>query len=136
MCINHGNSKIYSCNGPAADPTKAWAPHPTNTGDVQRYENGDEDNFSQCHEFFNYVLDEGARERLTDNIAGHLCNANKDIQARVIDNFSKVDRKYGAMILSKINALDSAKKSKANVKQQPKKDVCPLNPPRKIVSRL
>jgi Catalase-related immune-responsive len=39
---------------------------------VTRHETGNEDNFSQCGDFFRNVLTTAEKERLTDNIAGNL----------------------------------------------------------------
>ena len=64
-----------SFNGPTPDLKQAWHTE-ASTGDVSRYETGDEDNFSQCGQFFRNVLDAGAKDRLTDNIAGNLGNTS------------------------------------------------------------
>ena len=45
------------------------------SGDVTRHETGNEDNFSQCGDFFRNVLSAAEKERLTDNIAGNLIGA-------------------------------------------------------------
>ena len=45
-----------------------------------RYNSADEDNFTQCGIFYRDVLNEEEKERLVDNIASHLCNAQKFIQ--------------------------------------------------------
>lgn len=64
-------------------------------GDVNRFDSGDEDNYSQPAIFWNEVLDEDARERLVTNIADHLSNAMDFIQEQVIVNFTKVDKEFG-----------------------------------------
>jgi catalase len=50
------------------------------SGDVARYNTADDDNFSQVTTFWTKVLDEPARARLVENIAGHLKNAQPFIQ--------------------------------------------------------
>jgi len=115
-----------SFNGPAPDNNVAWHKEET-TGDVARYETGDEDNFSQCGQFFRNVLNAAARERLTDNIAGNLVNAQDFIQDRVIANFAKCDPNYGKMVQTKVAAL---KKKTAKVAK--KAPAAPLNPPRAV----
>ena len=50
-----------------------------------RYNSADEDNFTQCGIFYRDVLNEEEKERLVDNIASHLCNAQKFIQVMFID---------------------------------------------------
>ena len=97
-------------------------------GDVERKETGDEDNFSQCREFFNNVLNEMERDRLTSNIAGHMANASETIRVRAISNFACVDPKYGRMISEKVKALINEHK----VKPRRSKVVQLLNPRRDI----
>ena len=65
------------------------------SGDAQRYDSGDEDNFSQVGIFWRKVLDEAARQRLIENMSGHLKDAADFIQQRAITNFSKCDPEYG-----------------------------------------
>ncbi|CAN0245996.1 unnamed protein product, partial [Scytosiphon promiscuus] len=62
-----------SFSGPAAAEAGHAGWHADKaTGDVARYPTGDDDNFTQAGEFFRRTLDEGGRQRLTDNIAGAL----------------------------------------------------------------
>jgi len=68
------------------------------SGDVQRYNSGDDDNFTQVNTFFNKVLDKEAQQRLIQNIAGHLKDAREFLQKRAVDMFTKVDPKYGGGI--------------------------------------
>jgi catalase len=53
------------------------------------------------------VLDEPARARLVDNIAGHLMNAECFIQDRQVANFTKVNEDFGRRLRK---ALDDKKK--------------------------
>lgn len=101
----------------------------TVTGDVQRVETGDEDNFTQCRQFFNQVLDDGGRDRLTSNIAGNMMNASESIRIRAISNFASVDVRYGQMISNKIQALIREEKMNGGTR---KIAAAPLNPPRSI----
>lgn len=106
------------------------------TGDVDRYETGDEDNFSQCRDFFLKTLDQGARERLTSNIANHMCNAHPILQARAIANFTAVHKSYGKMIEDKIQVIMADKKKQAKAGDGVyKRRVAPLNPPRNVPSK-
>ena len=50
------------------------------TGDIWRYNSADEDDFTQCGIFFRDVLNEEERERLVDNIASHIRNAQGFLQ--------------------------------------------------------
>jgi catalase len=97
-----------SFGGPEPDTTTTWS-KATVSGEVARYETKDDDNFSQVNVFFNKVLNAEERDRLTSNIAGHLCNAAPFIQKRVVENFSKVDSKYGQMIADKLAKIKASK---------------------------
>lgn len=73
------------------------------SGDVARYNSADEDNFTQVGIFFREVLDDGERERLVDNIASHLCNAQTFLQERVVKNYSQADPNFGKMLQERLN---------------------------------
>uniref|UniRef100_A0A914UKS2 Catalase n=1 Tax=Plectus sambesii TaxID=2011161 RepID=A0A914UKS2_9BILA len=77
------------------------------SGDVARYNSADDDNYTQPGIFWSKVLDEPARERLVENIAGHLTNADSFIQDRQVENFTKVNKDFGARLRK---ALDQKKK--------------------------
>lgn len=68
------------------------------SGDVYRFDSGDEDNFSQPKIFWERVLDEAARKRLVSNIAGHLGMAADFIQDRAVKNFTQVSDEFGRML--------------------------------------
>jgi len=130
---NGGSAPNYfpnSFGGPSLTPSAQWHTEPT-SGDVARYETGDEDNFSQCGEFFRKVLSAEERERLTDNIAGSLSEAQEFIQKRAIANFAAVDAAYGRSIKQKIDKI----KAKAKVTAKPTA-AAPLNPPRTVNSKI
>ncbi len=119
-----------SFNGPAPPDSAAW--HVASaSGDITRHESGHEDNFSQCRVFFNRVLSDAERERLTDNIVGSLVNAQDFLQERAIANFASVDAVYGRMVSEKLAALKQMTK-----KALPKSHAAPLNPPRVVRSSL
>jgi len=130
---NGGGAPHYfpnSFNGPAKQDSAKEHAYPV-TGDVERVETGDEDNFSQCGEFFRNVLDQGARERLTDNIAGNMMDAQEFIRNRAIANFAAADASYGRMIATKVAAnLAAAAPAAAG------KTPAALSPPRSIPSNL
>lgn len=79
------------------------------SGDVKRYESGDEDNFSQAAIFYKNVLDEAARKRMIGNIVGHLSNASPFIQERVIKNFAQVDADFGRQLTDGLKLIRTAK---------------------------
>eukprot|EP00118_Oscarella_pearsei_P026473 m.309963 g.309963 ORF g.309963 m.309963 type:complete len:507 (+) comp48769_c0_seq1:38-1558(+) len=86
-----------SFQGPAekrqAGPTKFHV-----SGDVARYNSADDDNFTQAGTFWTKVLNEEERQRLVENIAGHLKDAKDFIQARAVRNFSQAHPDYGRRI--------------------------------------
>ena len=126
---NGGGSPNYypnSFNGPV--PSAAGRLHSDSvTGDVVRAETGNEDNFSQCGDFFRQVLDKAGRERLTDNIAGHIAAAPPFVRERAIANFSAADVTYGRMIREKVGVI----LRKPKPFPAPKK-VASLSPPRVV----
>lgn len=127
---NQGAAPNYfpnSFSGPAPADTTAWHGDAV-TGNVARYDTGDEDNFTQCGEFFRKVLSADARDRLTSNIAGNLVNAQEFLQKRAIANFAAVDANYGRMVKDKVAKL--AREKKASAKNSNQIPAAPLNPPR------
>ena len=110
---------------PDVSAAAAWHNEPV-SGNVQRFETGDEDNFTQVGIFFRKVLNQQERERLTDNIAGSLSGAQEFIQKRAIANFAAADSTYGRMIADKIEKL----KKTTNILDI-KKAAAALSPPRK-----
>jgi catalase len=128
---NQGGAPNYfpnSFGGPVPAPETKWHVERA-TGDVERVETGDEDNFTQCGQFFRNVLSPAERERLTDNIAGNLAGAQEFIQQRALSNFAAADANYGKMIQEKLARLNAANKKKASSQA---KASAPLNPPRSV----
>lgn len=131
---NQGGAPNYfpnSFGGPSPVPSTSWHVD-TATGDVMRYETGDEDNFSQCGEFYRKVLNAEERERLTDNIAGSLSQAEPFIQQRAIANFTAADANYGRSIRQKIDRIKSSQKTVTSTLSIA---VATLSPPRTIPSK-
>jgi catalase len=73
------------------------------SGDVQRYDTSDDDNFSQVALFWSKVLQPDERKRLAENIAGHLKGAQPFIQERAVKNFSQVNPEFGRLIREGLN---------------------------------
>lgn len=104
MCVNdnQGGAPNYypnSFSGP--EPLQQAAdlePRFKVSGDVYRYDSGDEDNFTQPRIFWNSVLDEAARKRLVANIADSLSNALEFIQKRAVSNFAQVSEDFGQQL--------------------------------------
>lgn len=129
---NGGGSPNYfpnSFQGPMTVHSAAWHADAA-TGDVARHDTGDEDNFSQCGRFYS-MLSAEEKERLTDNIAGHMVNAQPFIQRRAIANFAAAHADYGAKLTQKIATLTANRKIPAAPRP-----AAPLNPPRAVPNKL
>lgn len=114
---------------PGAMNHTRWHADKATTGDVQRYETAEsEDNFTQAGQFFRKVLSADAKQRLVENIAGSLVQAQEFIQQRTVANFAAADAQFGKMLNDKLKAL-KAKRSAAK-KTTP---AAKLNPPRTII---
>lgn len=81
------------------------------TGDIKRYESGDEDNFTQAGIFWRETLDEQMRCNLIENMSGHLINAAEFLQVRAVNNFGKCDSDYGRRLQQALNDLKLKKLS-------------------------
>lgn len=79
---------------------------------ICRYDNVDEDNFSQPRIFYTKVLDKAAQERMIKNIVGNLVKASDFIQERQVKLFRQVDETFGERIAQGLNTV---KKAKANL---------------------
>ena len=135
MINNGGGGPNYfpnSFGGPRPVPAGRSSHNDTVTGDVERVETGDEDNFSQCGDFYRNVLDDGGRERLTDNIAGHMAAAQPFIRERAIANFAAADVEYGRKIREKIAVI---LRNRPDLASRPARPTASLNPPRTIPAK-
>ncbi|XP_054160243.1 catalase-like [Oppia nitens] len=78
------------------------------TGDIDRFDSSNDDNFEQVTDFWTKVLTADERERLANNIGGHLVSAQPFIQERTISNFEKVHPEFGEKIRLAIKKVKSA----------------------------
>ncbi|KAI4492159.1 hypothetical protein M0802_009965 [Mischocyttarus mexicanus] len=83
-----------SFNGPRECPAVRPPPFSA-TGDIDRYEPVNEDDFGQATLFWRNVLDANEKSRLVDNLVGSLRNASLFIIERAVKNFSQVDIELG-----------------------------------------
>lgn len=88
MCFgdNQAGAPNYfpnSFNGPQCDKKTAVS-KVHYSGDMERIETGDEDNFSQPNIFYNKTLRPDERKRLIENIAGNLKDATDFIQVNIV----------------------------------------------------
>ncbi|RWS28442.1 catalase-like protein [Leptotrombidium deliense] len=63
--------------------------------DVHRHESKDEDNFTQPGIFYSKTLKEDERERLVQNMAGHLKGTQEQFRERAISNFEQASKELG-----------------------------------------
>jgi len=97
MDVHQGGAPNYfpnSFNGPHEDPSGVQSTFKL-SGDVDRYNSADDDNFSQVGMFWQQVLTSEERQRLVNNIAGHLKNASGFIQVRAVQNFTQANQEFG-----------------------------------------
>ncbi|RWS26780.1 catalase-like protein, partial [Leptotrombidium deliense] len=85
------NSYLKATTNPRYKSSRYRATSP----DVDRYESGNEDNFSQVRIFWEKVLDDDQRERLVQNLAESMKNAYVFLQKRMVNLLSKVHPDYG-----------------------------------------
>lgn len=83
-----------SFNGPKECPA-VRPPKFHVSGDVDRYEPENEDDYGQAGMFYRDVLNADEKTRLVDNIVGSLRNASTFIVERAVKNFSQVDTDLG-----------------------------------------
>ena len=107
---------------------------------MKRYNSANDDNFTQCGTFFREVLSQEERQRLVDNIASHLCNAQKFLQVpstffhfvdveehitfdkiillqeRAVKNFGNADKQFGQMLRTRLEFYANDKVEKPTSK--------------------
>jgi catalase len=90
---NHGGAPNYypnSFSGPKECPVARSPPFHV-SGDVDRYNPEDEDDFGQVTTFWRKVLDESAKQRLVQNMVASLRGASPFIVERAVRNFAQVE---------------------------------------------
>lgn len=114
MCVDSNqegapNYHPNSFSGPAGNISKYNESKFSTTGDVDRHDSANEDNFTQCGIFYREVLKEDERERLVDNIASHLCNAQEFLQDRAVKNFGSADADFGKRLQEQLKKYNKPK---------------------------
>ncbi|WP_225767133.1 catalase [Inquilinus sp. Marseille-Q2685] len=95
------NYEPNSFGGPRQDPAAAEPALPLR-GAADRYDHrAGNDDYSQAGDLFR-LLDDGARARLMDNIAGSMRSVPEAIQRRQIAHFAKADPAYGAGVAERL----------------------------------
>ncbi|CAL1265609.1 unnamed protein product [Larinioides sclopetarius] len=94
--------------GPISDPAYK-EPAFSTSGDVDRWNSEDEDNFTQAGIFYRETLADEEKGRLVKNIANHLINAQEFIQERAVNNFTQADVECGRRIKEELQRLKMLK---------------------------
>ncbi|MGL4967034.1 MAG: catalase [Inquilinus sp.] len=101
------NYEPNSFGGPKQDPAAAEPALPLR-GAADRYDHrAGNDDYSQAGALFR-LLDDGARARLLDNIAGAMRSVPEAIQRRQIAHFAKADPAYGAGVAERLGLAVAA----------------------------
>jgi catalase len=101
------NYEPNSFGGPKQDPAAAEPALPLR-GAADRYDHrAGNDDYSQAGDLFR-LLDDGARARLLDNIAGAMRPVPEAIQRRQIAHFAKADPAYGAGVAERLGLAVAA----------------------------
>jgi catalase len=99
-----GDQRVYAPNsfgGPAADPETYADPSWYVTGDIVRTAytlRRDDDDYGQPGALVRNVMSDVDREHLAHNIATHMTPVTRDVQARSLEHWRKVDQQLGDRI--------------------------------------
>ena len=116
MRVQNVEDPVYAPNskgGPHADSTRypesaVWAAD----GDMVRSAytlRPDDDDYSQANDLINKVMDEQARERLVNNVVGHLLNGvSQPVLERAFDYWKNIDASIGKRIEAGVKAKQRA----------------------------
>lgn len=107
MRITPVSDPVYAPNskgGPAASYAGQGEPQWAADGDIVRsayVDHPEDDDWGQAGTMVREVLDDAARERLVDNVVGHLLNGvSEPVLARAFEYWSRIDPDIGARIKS------------------------------------
>ena len=101
---NQGGAPNYfpnSFNGPQECSIVKEPPFPL-TGDVDRYDPENEDDFGQATMFWRDILDADAKTRLVNNMVASLKAASTFIVERAVRNFFQVDTELGRRLTEEL----------------------------------
>lgn len=112
MRVQNAPDPVYapnSKNGPHADASIAGLePSWYSEGEQVRAPyrlHAEDDDFGQANNLINHVMDQAARDRLVDNVSGHLLKGvNEPVLSRAFDYWLKIDSKIGERIKEKVTS--------------------------------
>ncbi|WP_285570471.1 catalase [Streptomyces sp. RTGN2] len=118
---------VYAPNskgGPAADTARHGTPPSWYAdGDITRaayVSHSEDDDWGQAGTLVREVLDDAARERLVDNVVGHLLNGvTEPVLRRAFEYWSNVDKSIGERIEQGVRAKADEKDPKAGQQSNP-----------------
>ena len=104
---NEANPDAYyepnSFDGPKADP-EVMEPPLKISGDISRYENKDQDHYTQPRNLY-LLFDDAQKQRLFQNIATAMQGVPQEIIARQLIQFNQVDPTYGEGVKEALKQL-------------------------------
>ena len=121
MRIQNASDPVYAPNsygGPAAD-TRRYGQVPTwhTDGEIMRtayVDHAEDDDWGQPGTMVREVLDDAARDRLVDNVAGHLLNGvSEPVLERAFEYWRNIDKSIGEKIETTVRAKAQEKDPKA-----------------------
>jgi catalase len=130
MRINNVSDPVYAPNsygGPKADTARYGEPAGWHAdGEIQRaayVQHPEDDDWGQAGTMVREVLDDGARERLVNNIVGHLLNAvSEPILQRAFEYWRNVDKSLGDKVEAGVRAKADEKDPKAAEQANPARE--------------
>jgi catalase len=130
MRVQNVADPVYAPNsygGPKADPSRndesaVWY----SDGDMVRSaytQRRDDDDWGQAGRLVREVLDDAARERLVDNIVGHLLNeVSEPVLTRAFEYWRNVDKDLGGLIESGVRDKQGERDPKADAQANPARE--------------
>ncbi|MFF1759600.1 catalase [Streptomyces sp. NPDC058266] len=126
MAYRKTEDPVYAPNskgGPAADTGRYAPPSWHADGDITRaayVDHADDDDWGQPGTLVREVLDDAARDRLVDNVVGHLLNGvSKPVLARAFEYWSNIDESLGERVQQGVQAKADEKDPKAAEQANP-----------------
>jgi catalase len=126
MRVINAVDPVYAPNskgGPAAATGFQTEPGWAASGEIVRsayVDHPEDDDFGQAGTMVREVLDDAARERLTDNIVGHLLNGvSEPVLARAFEYWRRVDPDLGSAVEAGVRAKENELDPKAAEQSNP-----------------
>jgi catalase len=129
MALHNRTDPVYAPNskgGPAADTTRYGTPSWTADGKITRaayVAHAEDDDWSQAATLVRDVMDDAARERLVDNVVGHLLNGvTEPVLRRAFEYWHNIDKTIGDRIEQGVQTKQNEKDPKAEQQANPARE--------------